>query len=101
MSSPGELDLGESELAREAWRSLKAGRIGLSFGYLTKRARDRKGRGRDLLQVDLFEVSLTAAPVNDGTRILDYKSESSYDFATSPKSVKSRQEPTKIATFDA
>jgi hypothetical protein len=34
----GKLDIEDSELAREAWRSLKRNRIGLSFGYLITRS---------------------------------------------------------------
>jgi hypothetical protein len=37
----GQLDLKDSELAREAWRSLKRNRIGLSFGFLTTDAGQR------------------------------------------------------------
>src|SRR3954452_9313801 len=37
----GQLDLESSELAREAWRSIKANRVGRSFGYLVEQ--ERKG----------------------------------------------------------
>jgi uncharacterized protein len=36
----GALDIKGSELAREAWRSVKKGRVSLSFGYLTEDERE-------------------------------------------------------------
>jgi hypothetical protein len=69
----GRLDLAESAVAREAWRSLKAGRVGLSFGFLATESRPRKGGGRELLELDVYEVSLTPSPMNSATRILAAK----------------------------
>ena len=31
----GDVDIHDSDLARQAWRSVKRNRVGLSFGYLT------------------------------------------------------------------
>ncbi len=31
----GDLDIHDTDVAREAWRSVKKNRVGLSFGYLT------------------------------------------------------------------
>jgi HK97 family phage prohead protease len=40
----GKLDLDHSEVARQAWRSIKDNRVGLSFGYMTvKSQRPRNG----------------------------------------------------------
>jgi len=70
----GKLDLEDSPVAREAWRSMKANAVALSFGYL---ATDQK-RGRDgitqLREIDLYEISLTPMPANADTRILSMKS---------------------------
>jgi HK97 family phage prohead protease len=72
----GQLDLQTSEVAREAWRSMKAGRIALSFGYIVTADFKREDGVRELLGIDLFEISLTPSPANRDTRIVSMKSES-------------------------
>ena len=67
-------DLEESEVARQAWRSVKRGSVGLSFGFLVERDRKATDGVRELLSVDLFEVSITPSPANADTRILSTKS---------------------------
>jgi HK97 family phage prohead protease len=46
----GDLDIHDSDVARQAWRSVKKNRVGLSFGYLTtdrpRRSRRDQGAGR-------------------------------------------------------
>ena len=46
----GDLDIHDSDVARQAWRSVKRDRVGLSFGYLTHRppcrSRRNEGAGR-------------------------------------------------------
>jgi uncharacterized protein len=69
----GKLDLDDSEVAREAWRSMKDNRVGLSFGYMTVKSRKR-GEVTDLLELDLFEISIVPSPANPQTRILEMKS---------------------------
>jgi HK97 family phage prohead protease len=69
----GRLDLDESETAREVWRSMKAGRLGLSFGFLATETSDRGDGVKVIEAIDLFEVSVTAAPANADTRILSTK----------------------------
>jgi HK97 family phage prohead protease len=70
----GTLDIHDSDLARQAWRSVKKNRVGLSFGYMV--TADRKGADgiRELLGIDLFEITLTGAPANSDTRVLSAKS---------------------------
>jgi HK97 family phage prohead protease len=70
----GQLDLEDSELAREAWRSLKRNRIGLSFGYLVTDARDAADGVKELTALDVFEVTLTSTPANADARVLSAKS---------------------------
>jgi uncharacterized protein len=70
----GNLDLQDSETAREAWRSMKAGRIALSFGFLVTHDFKREDGVRELLGIDLYEVSLTPSPANPDTRIVSMKS---------------------------
>ena len=66
----GQLDLEDSSVAEQAWRSVKSNRVGLSIGYLIEEERVGEDGVRELLAVDLIEVSLTASPSNDGTKIL-------------------------------
>jgi HK97 family phage prohead protease len=70
----GQLDLEDSETARQAWRSMKADRVGLSFGYLATKSRERAGGVLELTEIDLFEISVVPAPANPDTRILSLKS---------------------------
>lgn len=68
----GSLDLDTSEVAREAWRSMKNNAVGLSFGYITLE-REEKGDVLHLLELDLFEGSITPAPMNPDTQLLEMK----------------------------
>ncbi len=48
---------------------LSAGHVtGLSFGFRTRAARQSAG-GRELLEIDLFEVSLVTHPLQHGARV--------------------------------
>ena len=69
----GKLDLDDSEVAREAWRSMKDNRVGLSFGYMTVNSQ-RRDKINDLLELDLYEISIAPGPINPHTRILEMKS---------------------------
>ena len=71
----GQLDLEGSEVARQAWRLMKANSVGLSFGFLTT-ASHTDGEVRVLDEIDLFEISITPAPANADTRILSTKTAS-------------------------
>ena len=64
----GQLDLEGSERARQAWRAMKTGSIGLSLGYLTQEHRKAADGANELTALDVFEISLapgrrTRAPV--------------------------------------
>jgi hypothetical protein len=48
--------------------------FGFSFGYVVKSLRKRKDGGRDLLELDVYEISATPSPMNNRTRLLDAKS---------------------------
>jgi len=49
--------------------ALKRGTVtGLSFGYRARASR-RAGQGRELLDIDLFEVSLVTHPMQHGARV--------------------------------
>src|SRR5829696_725127 len=47
--------------------------LSLSFGYKVDKARRGAGGIKELLALDLFEVSLTPAPANADTRVLAMK----------------------------
>lgn len=68
------LDLEDSELAREAWRSVKKNRVSLSFGFLIEEDREGPDGIKELTKLDLMEVTLTVVPANPSARILDWKS---------------------------
>ena len=68
----GKLDLDDSEVAREAWRSMKDTRAALSFGYMTVKSQSRDGIN-ELLELDLYEISIAPHPANPHTRILEMK----------------------------
>lgn len=56
-----------------AWRQVKAGTLGFSFGYLTLASTKRQGGGRLLTELDVFEVTATPTPMNNDTRVLSWK----------------------------
>lgn len=66
----GKVDL-ETERGAQAWRAMKSGSMGLSFGYLSDS--HEEGGVRVIDTIDLFEVSVTPHPVNDQTKILSLK----------------------------
>jgi hypothetical protein len=54
--------------SRAALLLAKAEVSGLSFGFRTREAR-QTGNGRELLAIDLFEVSLVTHPLQHGARV--------------------------------
>lgn len=70
----GKVDLEDSELAREAWRHMKANRVALSFGYLATKVKKRADGVQELKEIDLYEISVTPHPVNPDTKFLSLKS---------------------------
>jgi len=69
----GKLDIDTTETARQAWRSMKNGTLSLSFGYMTNRSHKRSDGVKELLDVDMFEVSVVPHPANADTRFLSLK----------------------------
>ena len=67
--------------AREAYSLMKAGVVkGLSIGYSVKQWRRNPDSGhRELLDVDLWEVSLVTMPANTQARVTVVKQLSAYD----------------------
>jgi HK97 family phage prohead protease len=63
-----------TERGKEAWRLIKSGVLGFSFGYLILDAVKRKDGVREIRALDVFEVSATATPMNHSTRVVSWKS---------------------------
>lgn len=59
---------------REAWRLVKSGTLGFSYGYLTLKSAARRPKGRHISELDIFEITATPAPMNGDTRVLSFKS---------------------------
>jgi uncharacterized protein len=59
----------DAPAAHLARRLVASGQDGLSIGFFTRRARRRADGGRDLLELDLIEVSLVAQPMLPQARL--------------------------------
>ena len=59
----------EAPAAALARRRLRAGVDGLSIGFRTVRARALPGGGRELIEIDLIEVSLVRTPMLPAARL--------------------------------
>ena len=70
----GSVDILDSDIARQAWRSVKKGRIGMSFGFLTLDDRVGADGVKELLEIDLFEITLTPTPANPDAVVLSTES---------------------------
>ena len=70
----GQLDIGESSVAKRAWELLKSGAVSSwSFGYIpTKQKRGRDGVN-DVFEVELLEVGPTLSPANPATATIGVK----------------------------
>jgi HK97 family phage prohead protease len=62
-----------TDCGQHVWRLAKSGTIGFSFGYMVVNSSDRKGGGKHITKLDVFEVSATPAPMNPDTRVLNTK----------------------------
>lgn len=70
----GQIDQ-STETGSHAWRLIKSGVVGFSFGYLILKGSNRKGGGRNIMELDVFEITATPTPMNNDTRVLDYKAD--------------------------
>jgi HK97 family phage prohead protease len=62
------------ERGRQTWRLMKSGTLGFSFGYKIDDSIRRADGVREIRKLDVFEVSATPTPLNQGTRVLSTKS---------------------------
>ena len=58
---------------QEAWRLVKSGTLGFSFGYLIVDAVRRDDGVREIHELDVFEVSACSTPMNAATRVTAWK----------------------------
>lgn len=61
----------------DAWRLVKSGTLGFSFGYLIPEGGATKNThgGLNITALDVFEVTATPTPMNNDTRVTGWKSE--------------------------
>jgi phage head maturation protease len=113
----GKVDL-DTDRGRQVWRLMKAGTVGFSFGYLIPEggARDRPGGGKRIVQLDVFEITVTPALMNADTRVLSTKALDDHDAIrtkarddmlallaaadTEHKAITKSTAPVQIARFD-
>jgi HK97 family phage prohead protease len=69
----GRIDLDDGR-GRMAWKGLKANRLAFSFGFLATKTREADDGTRELVQIDIFEVSIKPSQANNRTRLLSTKS---------------------------
>ena len=71
----GRLLVDEVAQAKEVRALIRAGAIrGVSIGFLTRKARPRKGGGRTITDLELVEASLVSVPMHPGARVTSAKS---------------------------
>ncbi|AQZ50538.1 HK97 family phage prohead protease [Martelella mediterranea] len=71
----GSLLIDDVARAREVHALVKAGAVkGLSVGFQTRKASPRKGGGRTITKLDLWEVSLVTFGMHPGARVTSAKS---------------------------
>ncbi|MFG1298110.1 HK97 family phage prohead protease [Xanthobacter variabilis] len=71
----GNLLVEDLPRAREVHALVKAGAVrGLSIGFLISKAVPRRGGGRTIAALDLFECSLVTTPAHPGARVTAAKS---------------------------
>lgn len=71
----GRLLIDDLPRAKEVRALVQSGAVsGLSIGFMTVKAENRKGGGRTIRAVDLLEVSLVSVPAHPGARVSSAKS---------------------------
>jgi HK97 family phage prohead protease len=63
-----------SEEGEQAWRQIKANTASFSIGFKSESRRRKGGKGREIYEIDLLEISFTSTPVNAAARVLGWKS---------------------------
>lgn len=75
LQAKGQLLIDDVPRAREVHALVKAKALtGISIGFVTRKAKPRRGGGRDITALDLVEISLVTVPMHPGARITSSKS---------------------------
>jgi Escherichia/Staphylococcus phage prohead protease len=53
----------DTDRGQQVCRLMKSGTLGFSFGYIVTAATGRPGGGREITQLDVFEITATTAPM--------------------------------------
>jgi hypothetical protein len=78
VAATGWIDESVDPAGKHAWRLVKSGTLGFSYGYLipdggaTKRAGSKSGL--HIKELDVFEITATPIPANNATGVLSWKS---------------------------
>ena len=100
-----------TERGKHAWRLVKSGTLGFSFGYMILDAVKHADGVREIRALDVFEVSATTTPMNGDTRIVGWKSANGkrsawdyhpdeIDFTEHESKAIDRDTPVRIASFE-
>ena len=69
----GEVDRSTDE-GKQVWRQVKSGTASFSIGFASESRRRKTGKGKEIYEIDLLEISATSTPVHQSARVLDWKS---------------------------
>ena len=69
----GWIDQG-TDRGKQAWRLVKSGTLGFSFGYLIGDAVKRGDGIHEITELDVYEISACATPMQHSTRVTSFKS---------------------------
>ena len=61
------------ERGKQAWRLVKSGTLGFSFGYLIADAVKRDDGIREIRELDVYEISCCSVPMQHSTRVVGWK----------------------------
>jgi HK97 family phage prohead protease len=70
----GWIDESVEPAGKNAWRLVKSGTLGFSYGFIPLAQSPRKGGGFHIKEADVFEITATPIPANHETRVLGWKS---------------------------
>lgn len=105
----------DTDRGRQVWRLMKRRSIGFSFAYMIIDAVKRADGVREIRKLDVFALTATPTPMNNGTRVLATKAlddhaairararDEMFELLTAdpePVATKSVDAPVQIARFD-
>jgi Escherichia/Staphylococcus phage prohead protease len=69
-----------TEEGEQVWRQIKSNTASFSIGFASESRPRKGGKGREIYEIDLLEISATSTPVHPSARVLSWKStERKYD----------------------